>query len=179
MSELELDSFVLRQVPVKRGGKRLKLDGSKRTIAAASLDVVGLITGAELERTIEGASTLTVTLKDPDDAVLLSGLLDRDRNDRLDVLDVKVDGQWWRLAKVAVGMEDLTLVFEDRGVALLRLHKRREKVNRETQTRAEFVKRLVRQVKYGGRIQTYIPELHDKQRIAAPKREEEAEEPGA
>lgn len=117
-------------------------------------DVVGRITSADVERTIEGASTLTVVLNDYDRLILRSGLLSSK-------LDLQVDNLWWRLVKVekAETGDDLTLTFEDREIAILRTYNKKKVASRQHVTRAEFILNLIREVKEF-RIPIVIPQLH-------------------
>lgn len=67
---------------------------------------------ASLERTIDGASTVTLVIRDPDARLLNSGLLAR-------AVTVTLDGLSFRLADWEYDEEgDLTLTFEARAVAL-------------------------------------------------------------
>jgi cell wall-associated NlpC family hydrolase len=103
------------------------------------VSVADAITGGELERTMDGASTLTLTLHDPHRALL--------RNpDLAKAIDMTFGGYWWRLVKVSKSGDALTLTFEDRDVAYLRQHAEPRKAYRGTVTRAEFIRQLVREV---------------------------------
>lgn len=118
------------------------------------------ITAADINRTIDGASTLIVAIDDYDRQVLRAGLL----NNRL---DVQVDGLWFRLVKVEKDeANELRLTFEDREIAILRTyqdkklaHRASHQAKRETATRAEFILSLIREVKEF-KIPWSIPELH-------------------
>jgi hypothetical protein len=128
------------------------------------------ITAADLEMTIEGAGTLTLTINDPDWVILTSGVFDRHARDRkLDKIDVKVDHRWYRLMAVQAQGSTLTLTCEEREVVYLRTHRKvkgKNKWRRSNHTRAEFVRHLVKQVKAGGGIEFYSPELHKRQPVA-------------
>jgi hypothetical protein len=125
------------------------------------------ITAAEINRTIDGASTLIVAIDDYDRQILRAGLL----NNRL---DVQVDGLWFRLVKVEKDeANEIKLTFEDREIAILRtyqdkklMHRPSHQAKRETATRAEFVLSLIREVKEF-KIPWSIPELHVVQDIEA------------
>lgn len=112
-----------------------------------------------------GSNTITVTLHDPDWALLTSGFFDRNTDDRLDAVDVKLDGQWWRLTQVNPSGSVLTLTFEERAIQRLRFKFGALTVSRNASTRAEFVRRLVKSI-MGGYIGFYSRELKDKQPIA-------------
>src|SRR5262245_65974224 len=87
------------------------------------------VLGADLERTIEGASTVTVNVHDPKLDLLSSRLF----NFRI---DVELDGLWFRLVKVSKTGTDLSLVFEDRAVAFMRKYEGYKKAYRDKTTRA-------------------------------------------
>lgn len=116
---------------------------------ALRLDVVGrkgldvsigrAVTGGDMERTMDGASTLSLTLHDPHRALL--------RNpDLAKAIDMQFAGYWWRLVKVSKSGDDLTLTFEDRDVAYLRQHSKPRAMARNKVTRAQFIRTLVREV---------------------------------
>lgn len=117
------------------------------------------ITDGTLERTMDGASTLTLTLDDHDRALLRSGLFDQQ-------LDLRLFGEWWRLVQVGKGGDQLALTFEDRAVAYLRANAKPRKAARSKMTRAEFALSIVHEVKAGGGIPFFCPDLHVKQTIA-------------
>jgi cell wall-associated NlpC family hydrolase len=145
---------------------------------AADLDIADAVTGGELERTIEGASTLTLELHDPHRKVIRHKALLRS-------VDFEFDKTWWRLVKVSKSADTVTLTFEDRDVAYLRRHKGPRKVYRKKHTRAQFVRMLVREVgrraaegkkgKLVGkqRIRFYCPEVNERQPIGKPKEKNE------
>lgn len=129
-------------------------------------DAVERVIDARISRTIEGASTLTITLIDPDREVLNSGIL-------ANRLDINVDGLWFRLTALnkPIGSDRLELTFEDREIAILRTYKDKKirakpsKIaKRARATRAEFVLNLIREVKEF-KIPVTIPELHIVQAI--------------
>src|SRR5688572_28837684 len=96
------------------------------------VDVVEIITEAFVERTIEGASTLEVTIVDDDRKILNSGKLTRK-------LDVRLDGLWFRLVNISKQGKYLTLTFEDREIAVLRTYTKKIKATRGKVTRAQFI----------------------------------------
>lgn len=112
-----------------------KLDGRKLTA-----DVIGAVTGGNIELTIEGASTLTLDLKDPDGKLLDSFLFRQ--TVRLIAADIR-----WELVKVTKNGDGLSLTFEDYIVALLRRKNKHKKVARNKQTRAQFIRSQVREVR--------------------------------
>jgi|tagenome__1003787_1003787.scaffolds.fasta_scaffold20987826_6 hypothetical protein len=119
--------------------------------------IVDAIVGGELERTIEGASTLTIDVHDPHRLLIRSSSLSR-------AIDLQYAGVWFRLVKIAKSGDTVTLTFEDRDVAYLRTHRKARKVSRNTMTRAQFVRSLVREVKEN-RIEFFSPEVNERQPI--------------
>lgn len=136
---------VVLQVVAKKMGRRV--------------NVASRVTDGTLERTLDGASTLTLMLEDSDRELLRSGMFDRQ-------IDLQLDGQWWRLVQVNKAGDQLTLTFEDRIVAYLRQIKTPRKALRSKMTRAEFALSIVREVKAGGGIPFVCPDLHVKQKVA-------------
>lgn len=121
------------------------------------VNIVDRITQADISRSIEAATTLTVTITDYDRALLTSGLLSSK-------LDVELDGLWFRLSGVDKSGDELTLTFEDREIAVLRNYSKWKVARRSKVTRAEFVLNLIREVKEF-HIPVVIPELHTTQPI--------------
>jgi hypothetical protein len=154
------------------------------------LDFKGSIVSLNLERTIEGASTVTVVLRDPNQRIF-SEEANRMRPSRrpkyrqkpapVDVawepiqfpkligraIEIDLDGVVFRLTKVTYvhSTEELTLVFEDRIVYWLRRKYGQKHASRSRVTRAEFILALLREVKVE-KVPFICPELHTKQRIA-------------
>lgn len=124
-------------------------------------DSIDRVTDIEVTRTIEGASTVKVSISDSDRAVLNSGVL-------ADRLDIQIDGLWFRLVKVEKTDDILALTFEDREIAILRTYKKLKIAHRSQVTRAEFVNNLIREVKEED-IRVVIPELHKVQAIQKAK----------
>lgn len=118
---------------------RLKFEAADRLVGAKAL------------RSIEGASTMTITVNDYDRAMLRSGLLSSK-------LDIEIDGLWFRLRQVKKSGDNLILVFEDREIAVLRKYSKKIWAARSTTTRAEFVYRIIREIKEF-RVPVEIPEL--------------------
>lgn len=134
----------------------LILNGSKLRAQLGDAVVEG-----NLERSIEGASTLTIDVKDDAHELLQSPLLQ-------EVFDVELDGLGFRFVKCSPQGKatPLTLTFEDREVARLRGPKGARKAFRGKMTRAEFSRRLVRELKPA--IPFYCPMLHQVQPIGTP-----------
>src|SRR4051812_31355986 len=82
----------------------------------AGISLVESITDANIRRTMEGASTLTVTVEDDNERTIQkSGKLGRK-------VDVNVDGLWFTLVAHTKQRRQHTLVFEDRVVNALRYY---------------------------------------------------------
>lgn len=169
-----------RPVDYRLGSFTLDVPGSK----AFDADIAQAILTAELELTMEGASTLTLTVEDSDGSFLKSGTLvtwvwGKDTNIGKDdkwlrvgrAVDAKLDDINFRLVKVSKAATTLTLTFEERAVGLLRRKKGARKASRAKLTRAQFVQTLIREVKAYGGVKSFIPEAAKKQPIAkAPKK---------
>lgn len=153
--------------------ERVRLSQKRRRVRGINSDLSGIrLLGEEfrvgvdyemqpsvrLARTIEGASTLTIPLLDPDCRLLGSKLLETK-------FDVELDDLWFRLAAIDRQGDLTTLTFEDREVAYMRKYDEPRKVLRSKVTRAEFILSMVKEVKED-RIPTFILELHKEQPIA-------------
>lgn len=156
---------------------KLDVDGSR----ALDVQVGASVKAADLELSIEGASTLTLVVEDPKLALFRSGTFSRwawgdDPNDvgndeawikRSRAVDVRLKPDLvFRLVRVAKSGTQLTLTFEEREVTYLRRHRGARKAARSKVTRAEFVRMLVREVKAHGGIDLFSPELRVEQPIA-------------
>jgi hypothetical protein len=157
------------------------------------LDALGALVSLSIERTIEGGSTITMTLRDPDrqlfrqragrtrpikqrgrkaaykrDPVLVDEgwepMLAPDLIGR--AAEVELDGVVFRLVKIrhTESSGETELTFEDRLVYWLKRKKGAKRANRKRVTRAEFVLSLLREVK-SGRYRLVCPELHKRQPI--------------
>jgi len=158
---------------------------------AKDLAVKGAIVSLSFTRSIEQASTVTMTLRDPHKHIF-SEAGKRMRNTMKDkskqakepltvawkpidapsligrALDIELDGVPFRLTKVEYthSNEEAVLTFEDRAIYWLRRKGGKPKrVSRADSTRAEFILNLVREVKQET-IPFVCPELHKKQKIA-------------
>lgn len=107
---------------------------------AASVHIDETICDGQVERTIEGASTITIQIIDRERNILNSGRL----GDKVDIL---IDGLWFRLVRVEKRGIKLILTFEDREVAILRLYRKPLIVKRGKMTRERFVERMINEVK--------------------------------
>ena len=133
--------------------QRMKLQGDKATAA----DMRRSITSGELQMTIEGASTLTVKVRDYTRALLNSALLQTEAY-------VNVDNIEYSLSKVTHTDNELTLIFEETAVHLLRKYKKPKKANRDNTTRAQFIRSMVTEVKER-KIAFNCPEVNLKQPV--------------
>lgn len=135
------------------------------------LNIRESITDATVDRTIEGASTLTLVLSDPEWVLLDSGLFDVDQSGRVDHMDVKLDRHWYRLVKVSPSDDQLTLVLEDREVAMMRADTKKKRQRRTVKnTRAEFIHSMVKDAnKRGAGIDWWCPSEHERQRATIPR----------
>lgn len=155
---VQLDSFLL--------------DAAARSKLQVSL--VESITSGYVERTIEGASLISVTINDGTREILRSGMFGTTDNKKLPAIDVKVEGLWFRLSEFNKNGSELELVFEDRIVAYLRSHDKPIASSRGSMTRAQFIGKMVREVKKQN-IRYYCPELHRKQPIEKQKPKKKSE----
>jgi hypothetical protein len=156
----------------------------------ADLDFKGAITSMTVDRTIEGASTVEITLRDPNQRIFskeanrmrpslrpklkqkpepvdqawepmnLPKLIGR-------AIEIDLDGVVFRLTKVTYThtTQELNMTFEDRIVYWLRRKKGEKSLSRGRGTRAEFILALLREVK-AEKVPFICPELHTKQKIA-------------
>jgi hypothetical protein len=174
---------------------RLRLDWTDPRLH--DLGARGALQSINLERTIEGGSTVTLVLRDPDGRLFAGGrTVERQRGmnstaraalrrqpvavdegwDPIlapDVvgraMEVALDGVTFRLVKVrySTASQEAELTFEDRIVYWLRRKRGERRAKRGSCTRAEFVLSLLREV-HGARGYRFVcPELHVRQPIDA------------
>jgi hypothetical protein len=117
-------------------------------------------TSAELTMTIEGASTLTLKVRDYSRSLLRSPIA-RTRARLL------LDGIEYMLVKVGHEGNEITLIFEETAVNLLRRYRKPRKANRANTNRAQFIEGMVREVTERA-IPFSCPELKDRQTILKP-----------
>lgn len=145
-TDTDIDSIVL-------GGRRL------------SVELRDALEDAVLELTIEGAPTLELTFRDPDNKVLRSGMFGTGNLDG-DGVVANVRGVAWRLVGVRKGSGGgLTATFEDETVAALRGIVRKRVAPRGKVTRAQFIHARHREVQPP--MKFVCPELNERQPIAA------------
>lgn len=124
------------------------------------LELVNVIRTASVQRTIEGASTLTIVVRDRKGVLLNEEVVKSKTRVKIDTLSfvlVKVEKQGW----------DITLTFEDEEVNRLRLRTKFMKVYRDKLTRAEFILKMIRE-EYP-LIRFFSPSLHVDQPIGKAK----------
>lgn len=136
------------------GIEKVRLNGELLT-ANLTRAVIG---DATIRRTIEGASELSLTVSDPDGKLRRRPFLD-------DAAAMVVDDLRFRLVKVSKSGDDISLTGEDEVIYRLRQKKGPKKALRDKTTRAQFVKRLVKEAA-GKNVRFYSPELTIKQPIA-------------
>lgn len=123
------------------------------------IKAVSAVTDAVIDRTIEGASTLTITVDDDNARTIQkSGRLGRK-------VDTELDGTFWTLVGVKKAQRKLTLTLEEREVNVLRYYSSWIIANRANTTRAQFVKRMLDEVKEIP-LKYVIPELNVVEKIS-------------
>lgn len=134
-------------------GSDVDIDELKFVISSKiGINIAERIVDAEIERTIEGASALTVTLDDTEKDILQSGALTAKP-------DIRLDGLWFRFVGMDKNDDSLELTFEDREIAVLRTYnKKKGPVPRTKMTRAQFILSMIQEVKEF-KIPYVIPEL--------------------
>jgi murein DD-endopeptidase MepM/ murein hydrolase activator NlpD len=113
--------------------KGLLIDGE-----GIKADLLEAISSASMRRTIEGAPTLTLGVRDPKRSLLRSGIFSKRITTQLDEHSLE-------LAQVGKGGSELSVVFEDLVIAELRRHKTPLKVEAGTMTRIQFARRLLQE----------------------------------
>lgn len=129
-----------------------------------NLDVRDAVTAPNLHRSIDDASTIDVSILDPDRVLLRSGRLTR-------TIDIEIDGLWFRMARVTKDGDSITASFEDRGAAILRRYTTPRKASRSKMTEAQFALSLVNESRRYP-LGFYCPELNKKQPIETASRQE-------
>jgi hypothetical protein len=122
------------------------------------------ITEGHIERSIEGASLISITVHDGTKEILRSGMFGTDDNTVLPAVDVKVEGLWYRLNSMQKNGEEITLEFEDRIVYYLKTLNKPISASRAHTTRAMFIGRMVSAITKQ-KVRYFCPELHVKQPI--------------
>jgi hypothetical protein len=131
------------------------LDEVRSRFAGINIDIAGAVIDATQDDDLDGGvSEITLTLRDPYNAILESGILDREEDGLINAIDLDLgtDPDYGRLIFRLIGYDDdghggLTLKFEPRTVALMRRHRSRRRWRRGTVTRAEVIQAQTREVK--------------------------------
>jgi hypothetical protein len=148
--------------PIRRPRADLDIENIKLQGKHVSAKLKQAITDGSIESTIDGASTLTLVVADWYEGLLHSKLI-------TGACTLTFDGESFTLVKIARAQGDsMTLTFEDTAVNLLRQYKGPLKANRKNTTRAQFVRKMVKEVKQA-RIPFKCPEVNKKQPIAGTK----------
>jgi hypothetical protein len=163
----QLDKSVVQRELMGLGGADLDLEKLVVYLKSTILfDTTDRVIDVQITRSIDGASTVDLTVDDWDHAILRSKAINTH-------LDIQIDGLWFRLVKTSrsVGDTTLQLTFEQREIALLRTypkgnapHNGVKFAHRSHTTRAEFILNLIREVKEVN-IPVVIPSLHKVQQI--------------
>lgn len=132
---------------------RMRLFGSR----AAPAELRASISSFELQMSIEGASTLTVKVRDWHRGLLRSQLLQ-------EASWVNLDNTEYTLAKISHDGDELTLIFEETVVNLCRKYDKGKKANRDNTTRAQFIRGMVNEIRER-KIPFQCPELNQRQRV--------------
>lgn len=114
------------------------------------------VVSGEINRTIEGASTVVINVNDHWGLIRKSGRLGK-------AVDIKLDGLWFRLCKVRKTGDNLQLTFESREIAVLRTYNERRVVGWGKMRRARFCQILVQEVKEF-KIPFHCPDLETKKK---------------
>jgi hypothetical protein len=178
---MDLDDLVIHYVDDKSKGVKSRV---------ADLNFKEAVTAITIDRTIEGASTITVELLDPNQRIF-SDQANRMRESQLPrykrtplpvddgwnpidlpsligrAVELTLDDVVFRLTKVEYvhSTKAITMTFEDRIVYWLRRKYGPKYMSRAKGTRAEFILALLREVK-AEKVPFICPELHEKQKIA-------------
>jgi hypothetical protein len=121
-------------------------------------DLKELTSSVELVQSLDGASTLTLKVRDYDRRFLRSPLVEQRST-------LQLDGIEYTLAKVSHAEDEVTLIFEETAVNLLRQYNSPKKANRDNTTRAQFIRGMIAEVRER-RIPFECPELNQRQPIA-------------
>lgn len=119
----------------------LDINGLRINGASAGLHYVILynaITSITMKETINGASTLEISLRDPDKTITRSGIIAKR-------VGATLDGAAFELCATSKSGNEMTLTFEDAAVAALRRHTSYMKVSANTMSRVDFCRKMFRE----------------------------------
>jgi hypothetical protein len=137
--------------------------------APAAADLETAITDIDIQDTMQGSSTLTVTMYDENFAFTEAGFFDVNLDGKLDKIDLNYPPDsdlWWRLTQVGIaasgGGANLTLTFMERAAVQLMTLYGPVKGRRGKYTRAEFIQSLIRRAnkKHGWGLKFHCRQLH-------------------
>jgi hypothetical protein len=156
--------------------RNLTAAAKRKGLALDQVTFDNVISDITFVTTLDGASSLEISIIDADLELLTSGFFDADDNFALDAIDLQYPGNsnyWWRLSEVAFDTTstgpNLTLTFEDRIVSYLRNKRGTKSASRARVTRAEFIKSITAdEIKHSPRPIFVSPELRVRQPIATP-----------
>lgn len=136
----------------------IRIRGARGVVA----DIKRSTESAELLQTIEGASTLTFKIRDYSRNLLRSSVPQV-------ASTVVLDNVEYTLVKVSHDENEITLVFEETAVNLLRQdrYSKPKKANRSNTTRAQFIRGMVAEVRERA-ISFNCPEEGERQKILPP-----------
>jgi hypothetical protein len=157
-------------LPPKPPTTERNLEGLVLRVVGRQYRIGRSLTGeAVLELTMDGASTVTLNVHDPERELL--NILASEELLLNDGARIIIDGIVYVLASVTPSEAGVrTLVFEDEVTWRLRQFSRYLAVSRNRATRAEFIQRMADEAGAAplAPLNTFIPELHDKRPIASP-----------
>jgi len=104
--------------------------------SGSSADISAARTSTTMLETIQGASTVTVAVRDEHRRLVNSSIA-------TGKTQIVLGGESWQLCKVGKKDNGLTLTFEEEAVARLRTHDKPFKVSAGVMTRVEFCRRLI------------------------------------
>jgi hypothetical protein len=150
----QLDSQAqLMKNDVDLAGLSLALHGKK------DFPIEEYVLSGTINRTIEGASNVTIDIVDKDNVIAKSGRLG-------DGIDIEIDGLWFRLVKVSkTDINRVSLTFEARAVAVLRTYNTKKAAAWGKTTRLQFIKGLIDETKDELVIPLVAPGLVEKKPI--------------
>ncbi|HWI69383.1 MAG TPA: hypothetical protein VNS88_13600, partial [Nitrospiraceae bacterium] len=96
------------------------------------------ITDASFEDNLERTPTFTLVVHDPDWEILNTGIID----EPFDINPGKIKNRFYSLTSCSVNDDEITLIFSTTNAVLLMHEHRPMKANRNSMTRAQFIKGL-------------------------------------
>jgi hypothetical protein len=130
----------------------LDVDGIRLVTKGRTFQFSESVLNGEVHRTIDGASTVSLTVNDRSKKIRNSGMLGSE-------VDINVDGLWFRLVAVDKSGNDLNLTFESREVAILRTYNGRRVSGWGKLSRTRFAQVLMNESPQTRMIPFVCPEL--------------------